>query len=287
MLDLRESSNRTTMMTVSRSALQTAPVSANRDPRPERFYKMDHLSASIMHDLRNPLAAIYGCAEMLLDANLDAAQTRRVASNIHRAASRMRELLSGLTRIARGHTEAKECCNLRAVLEASCEAAGVAERDGIEILLDVPARIEIPLARARMECVFLNLIVNALEAMPRGGAIRITAVEAGDCALIEVEDTGPGIPAEIRSRLFEPFVTAGKKEGLGLGLTLSRQAVRDHGGELWAEPAAGACFVMSLPLRSAPAETLNHRRRATHVHVWGGGESAAPKSGGTQYGNGV
>ena len=66
--------------------------------------------------------------------------------------------------------------------------------------------------------------------------------------LIEVKDTGPGIPRAIRNRLFEPFVTAGKDHGLGLGLALSRQTLLDHGGDLRIEPARGARFVMSLPL---------------------------------------
>jgi two-component system NtrC family sensor kinase len=100
-----------------------------------------------------------------------------------------------------------------------------------------------------MGSVFMNLILNALEAMPGGGVIWVTATEMGDHVVIEVEDNGPGIPAEIRGRLFEPLVTAGKKGGLGLGLTLSRQTVRDYGGELWTEPALGARFVLSAPLR--------------------------------------
>src|SRR5580700_10276010 len=66
--------------------------------------------------------------------------------------------------------------------------------------------------------------------------------------LIAVEDTGPGIPAGIRDRLFEPFVTAGKSHGLGLGLALSRETVLDQGGDMWTEPAAGARFVVRLPL---------------------------------------
>jgi signal transduction histidine kinase len=102
--------------------------------------------------------------------------------------------------------------------------------------------------RTRIERVFINLITNGLEAMPGGGMIRITAKEAGDCALIEVEDSGPGIPPEIYARLFDPFTTAGKKEGLGLGLALSRRTMRDHGGDMWIEPAAGARFVIRLPL---------------------------------------
>lgn len=70
-----------------------------------------------------------------------------------------------------------------------------------------------------------------------------------DNGVLIVEDTGPGIPRAIQDRLFEPFVTAGKNDGLGLGLALSRQTVLDHGGDMWIEPAAGAHFTIRLPLK--------------------------------------
>jgi signal transduction histidine kinase len=101
-----------------------------------------------------------------------------------------------------------------------------------------------------MERVFFNLIANALEAMPSGGMLRIVGRNAGNYVLIELEDTGPGIPRAIRDQLFQPFVTAGKQDGLGLGLALSRQTVLNHGGDIWTEPATGARFVIRLPLQS-------------------------------------
>ena len=104
-----------------------------------------------------------------------------------------------------------------------------------------------------MERVFFNLIGNALEAMPGGGVIHITASVKSDGVFVQVEDTGPGILPEVRGKLFEPFVSAGKKNGLGLGLALSRQTVLDHGGEIWVEDAAGAKFVIRLPLVAAAA----------------------------------
>jgi signal transduction histidine kinase len=75
--------------------------------------------------------------------------------------------------------------------------------------------------------------------------------------LIELEDTRPGIPRGIRDRLFEPFVTAGKQDGLGLGLALSRQTVFNHGGDIWTEPATGARFVIRLPLNRARSSIEN------------------------------
>jgi signal transduction histidine kinase len=99
--------------------------------------------------------------------------------------------------------------------------------------------------------VFINLIANSLEAMPTGGTLNIACRKTNRYAVIEVEDTGPGIPRAIRDRLFEPFVTAGKQDGLGLGLALSRQTLLEHGGDIWTEPALGARFVIRLPVQSA------------------------------------
>jgi len=142
-----------------------------------------------------------------------------------------------------------EIRKIREVITAASEAALPAvEKQNVQILHDVPGDLELSLERSRIERVFFNLITNSLEAMPRGGKIRIAARKADNCVLMEVEDTGPGIPPAIRNRLFEPFVTAGKDHGLGLGLALSRQTLLDHGGDLRIEPARGARFVMSLPL---------------------------------------
>ena len=95
----------------------------------------------------------------------------------------------------------------------------------------------------------MNLIANSLEAMPGGGEVRISASFDNGAALVHVEDTGPGIAPEIRSKLFQPFVTAGKRNGLGLGLALTRQTVLEHGGDMWveSEPGRGARFSFRLP----------------------------------------
>jgi signal transduction histidine kinase len=224
--------------------------------RQERILTISRLSTSIVHDLRNPLAAIYGGAEMLVDMELPPAQVKRLAANIYHSAARMRELLTDLVGVARGKTRCTEYCNIRDVITGACEAAApAAESQGVRILLDIPPQpIELPLERARMERVFFNLITNALEAMPEGGSIHIAARKRDGCAVVEVEDTGHGIPPEIRDQLFEPFATAGKKDGLGLGLALSRQTVIDHGGDMWLEPASGARFVIQLPLNQ-PADS--------------------------------
>ena len=217
--------------------------------RSERIATISRLSASIVHDLRNPLASIYGGAEMLVDMELPPSTVKRLADNIYHSAARMRELLSDLTGAARGKTCGAETCSIRDVIAAACEtAAPAAEGQGVRISVDIPAEpIELSLERARMERVFFNLIHNAIEAMPEGGSIHIDARESDGGVLVAIEDTGHGVPAEIRDQLFEPFATAGKKDGLGLGLALSRQTILDHGGDIWLEPAGGARFVIRLP----------------------------------------
>jgi signal transduction histidine kinase len=176
-------------------------------------------------------------------------QVRRLAANIYSAAGRMRELLADLTRASCESRSTNRVCKIRDVIASAAEAASpIAEKHSVRILNNVPACMEVAMTHSRTESIFFNLIANALEAMPHGGQIHISAKLACNCAVIEVEDTGPGIPRGIRDRLFEPFVTAGKDGGLGLGLALSRQTVRDHGGDMWAEPGVGAHFIIRLPL---------------------------------------
>ena len=218
--------------------------------RQERISTIGRLSGSIVHDLRNPLAAIYGGAEMLVDVDLPPAHVKRLAGNIYRASRRIQEMLQDLLNVSRGKQSSPETCRLREVALAACDSlAATAEHQGVAVSLEIPADIEVPLERSRVERVFANLIGNALEALVAGGDVCITAEMQGDAVVVHVVDNGPGIAPAIRSQLFQPFVTAGKRNGLGLGLALSRQTVMDHGGDMWVEspPGRGARFSFRLP----------------------------------------
>ena len=213
---------------------------------------VEWLSTSIVHDLRNPLGAIYAAAELLVTLDAGPTQVKRLANNIYHAAGRMRELVEDLNRVVRGDRPMLETCDIREVIATASDAASAtAVHHNVQILLDVSEGIELRLIRSRMERVFFNLIVNSVEAMTTGGKLRIAARKTVHHVLIELEDTGPGIPRAIRDRLFEPCITAGKQDGLGLGLALCRQTLLNHGGDIWTEPAIGARFVIRLPLRSA------------------------------------
>jgi signal transduction histidine kinase len=217
--------------------------------RQERISTIGRLSSSIVHDLRNPLAAIYGGAEMMMDGDLSPEQLHRLAGNIYRSSRAIKDMLQELVDVSRGRIQSPETCRLSEVIGAAVETQGpAAEQNRVEIQMSIDPSIELPIEPGRMERVFLNLIGNAIEAMPEGGRIDIAAERNGHDVLVSVDDTGPGVPTEVRQRLFQPFVTSGKN-GLGLGLALSRQTVLDHGGDLWieAEGAAGAHFRLKLP----------------------------------------
>ncbi len=228
--------------------------------RQERISTIGRLAGSIVHDLRNPLAAIYGAAEILVDAELPPPQVKRLAASLYKASRRIQELLQDLVNVSRGRSAEREMCRLTEVIEGAAEALAPAmEAQGIELRIEVPESLEAPLARPRMERVFFNLLSNAVEAMPEGGGVRISAEADNGGVTVCVEDTGPGISPEVRDQLFQPFASFGKKGGLGLGLALARQTVLDHGGEMWveSEPGRGARFYVRLPLETAPAPRMS------------------------------
>jgi len=221
--------------------------------RQERISTIGQLSTSIVHDLRNPLAAIYAGAEMMMDSHMPEEMTRRLARNIYRASRGIQDMLQELLDVVRGTSNGSELCSLREVISAAWNTvAPSADARGIALDLVVADDLACPMERARMERVFANLFENAIEAMRSGGSISIRGETDGDNIMVRVEDTGPGISASLQGRLFQPFVSAGKKNGLGLGLALSRQTMLDHGGDIWADEApgrdhGGALFWLRLP----------------------------------------
>jgi signal transduction histidine kinase len=113
-------------------------------------------------------------------------------------------------------------------------------------------------SRDRLERVFVNLIGNAIDAMPEGGSVQVSVRFEPGNVIVLIEDSGSGISDEAWPNLFRPFASFGKKNGLGLGLALSRQSLLDSGGDLWVEKKAtpGARFVMRLPVSAGVPANL-------------------------------
>jgi signal transduction histidine kinase len=232
-------------------SIEEAPAEPTRQ---EQIQTIGRLATSLVHDLRNPLAAIYAGAETLIDHRMSAEQTQRVASNIHRACSRVLNLLGDLLNVSRGETQCVENCRLRDMIEAATES--VESPNGkTKIRIAVDHSIELTVDRSQIERVFINLLSNAIEAMPEGADIFVYSKNEQNYINVFVQDTGPGVPRKLRAHLFRPFVTAGKRSGLGIGLSLARQTMRDLGGDLRLvqKSGPGACFYLCFP-RKTPVE---------------------------------
>jgi two-component system sensor histidine kinase HydH len=129
------------------------------------------------------------------------------------------------------------------LLRARCE------KHGVRLVAEGDEKLELVADREQLKQIFVNLMLNALDAMPGGGTLTVRVRRLGGRAKIEVSDTGPGISSAMMGRLFEPFAS-GKDTGLGLGLVISKRIVEDHGGSISAANriGGGASFFVSIPL---------------------------------------
>ncbi|MFO0896396.1 MAG: ATP-binding protein [Pirellulales bacterium] len=233
-----------------------------------RVSALGHLTAGLAHELNQPLATITNYAEsadVLLDrAVVDPATLRQRVQEIRAAALRAGQIVRRMrdfVRPAAGVEQELELGQLvRDVLEL-CRPE--AERVGAACVVRLGAA-ELPVRGdpIQLQQVLVNLVQNALHAL-RSMPVdqRRLGVRAEACAgeiRVTVSDSGPGLPAEQRERLGEPFVTT-KADGLGLGLAICRVIINRHGGRLWAEPdASGACLTFSLPLSREHAAAESH-----------------------------
>jgi signal transduction histidine kinase len=213
--------------------------------------------ADASHELRTPLTSILANLE-LLEAELKG-EDREIAASALRSSQRMRRLVADLLLLARadaGRQAPREPLDLAVIVrEAVGEAAPLAERHDLELEHDTGKAIIVEGSADDLHRLVLNLIQNALVHTPAGTRVRVCLRSDDDGALLEVEDDGPGIPAELRHRLFERFVrghgdTGG---GSGLGLAIVRAVAETHGGsvELGERKGGGARFVVELPLARA------------------------------------
>ncbi|MEM7247656.1 MAG: ATP-binding protein [Acidobacteriota bacterium] len=220
----------------------------------ERLTALGQMSAGVAHHFNNLLASIIGLSEIMLrESELPDGQVEDLRSIRDRAVDGA-TLVARLQDLARGtrNPSEPERVDLSSVAEdvaKLCESRfcpGTAH----EIVLDVAPVEPVMGAWAELRDVVMNLVVNALEAMPEGGRVRVSTRSVADGVQLQVEDGGPGIEPEIRARMFEPFVTS-KDEGTGLGLSICWGVVRRLGGKLEARSSGnGTTFQIVLPAAS-------------------------------------
>ena len=224
----------------------------------ERLGSLGLLTAGVAHEINNPLEGIENYLTLLERDSADGQKRARYIEMVRYGFRRIRDLVRDLSSFARPDVKSAAAADLATVVERSL---GLVRYDRSFREVEVERRgLDRPLWAigdpGRLEQVFINLFVNAGRAMKGAGKVIVTAREtrgASDEPVVEVlvEDTGPGIPADILGRIFDPFFTTG--EGSGLGLSITYGIVRAHGGELRAENRAegGARFVFRLPKTSA------------------------------------
>ncbi len=223
----------------------------------ERLSALGTLVAGLAHELNNPLTGIIGFSDLLL-AGLLPEETRAKVELIQREAGRAARIVRNLLTFARAHNGDRRLLDLRTVVERALELRVPALRArAIEVHVEIPAGGLPPVHGdpQQLQQVLLNLLLNAEQAVAAesrsgSGRIWIRGHSAGAAVRLEVEDDGPGIPAENLSRIFDPFFTT-KPVGIGtgLGLSISHGIVKAHGGRIWAESRAGggARLVVELP----------------------------------------
>jgi PAS domain S-box-containing protein len=235
--------------------------------RSQQLRVLGEMASGIAHDLNQSLALISGYGELARDA-LSApapaiAEIQNMLDVAVRAAQDGARTLRQLLAFARAHeTEPVETVDLAALLREVAELTAprwrTASETGHGICLEVDApgdgELLVQGSRSALREALTNLIFNAVDALGDGGTIRLRAAPAADRILVEVSDTGPGIPPELQARIFEPFFTTKGEHGTGLGLAQVSGVVARHGGELSLEstPGHGATFRILLP-RAAPA----------------------------------
>ena len=216
----------------------------------ERFFAM------VNHELRNALAAVYGWSELLVRKK-DPATVPRAAFEVLESAQQAVGLINDLLDLSR-LDEDRLKPNIRLVESGALAKRAVgrampgAVDKGLQLLLEVPPNLPpIETDASRVEQILVNLLTNAIKYTPARTAVRVSAGSRDGLVVYRVEDEGPGIREEEAERIFDIYVTKadGEKQGIGLGLPLSRRLARLLGGELRALPKAGSgIFVLELPV---------------------------------------
>ncbi len=225
----------------------------------EKLTALGSLLAGVAHELNNPLSVVVGQATMLADAAADPKTAER-AEKIRRAADRCARIVRSFLSLARRKTPELTAVRLNAVVEMAVELLAYQLRTAdVNLALDLEPALPPLLADAdQLIQVVTNLVHNALQALGDAAPPRrltISTRHAGNGSVhLTVADNGPGVPADLRTRVFEPFFTTKSPgAGTGIGLSLCLGIVASHGGAIRVEdtPGGGATFVVGLPLRSA------------------------------------
>jgi signal transduction histidine kinase len=223
----------------------------------ERLATIGRMASSISHDLRHSLAAIVANAEFLLESRLSSEQREELYQEVRIAVNQMTELIDSLLEFSRTRASLRPTFgNVRESIDRVVQT--IRSHPGfhsVRISVREEGNCTGWFDTKKLERALYNLVLNACEATTgEDRRINLELTPAPDGIQIRVADNGRGIPESIRGKLFEPFVSSGKENGTGLGLTVVQKIVQDHGGDVIVEQTsvAGTVFRLTLPIASSP-----------------------------------
>ena len=230
--------------------------------RTEQMVVAGELAAGLAHEIKNPLAGIKVAMDVLSREDALSREDREVMAKVTDEIKRLEVMMKNFLNFAKPPKPRFEMVNVNDIIRATLDfyflggASPSGKPEGVDILEDldprVPERAADPL---QLQQVFLNLFLNAVEAMPAGGMLAVkTGYDAlSECVQIEISDSGQGIGEGIMGNIFQPFFTT-KPKGTGLGLSICRQLIEQQGGTIKAEnnPSDGTVFRIDLPAKRLP-----------------------------------
>ena len=216
--------------------------------RSEQLAAVGQLAASVAHEVRNPLTSI----KMLVGAALRSPATQTLTTDdlgvMYKEVGRLEQTVQALLDFARPPRTQRQPADLRTVIREALGLVGArARQQGVQMEIHQPdAPVTASVDRSQLTTVLVNLLFNALDALPQGGRIDVT-LRDDTAPQIVVEDNGPGIAPAVLPRLFTPFAST-KATGTGLGLSICRRVMQEHGGTITAanRPEGGARFTVTL-----------------------------------------
>lgn len=220
--------------------------------RAERMAVLGELSAGIAHEIKNPLTSIKGFAQLLPQKYDNEKFRQKFTAVINNEVDRLNQIVEGMLSFAAPKVRTFAACDVNHVLhQVFLLVEHQCRKQNIELRRELGGQVRVHGDAHGLEQVFLNIVVNAIEVMPQGGTLTVTTVadpvQGG--AQVIVRDTGPGIPAEIIGKIYNPFFTT-KAHGTGLGLAISYRIIDEHGGvlDVHSDFGKGTVFTITLPL---------------------------------------
>jgi len=221
--------------------------------RRERLTELGDLAAGVAHEIRNPLNAISIAAQRLLGEfepkeNID--EFNAFAGQIKTEAGRLNDIVNRFLSMARDRGKASQDINISDVLDDTIKLVDLGiQRDDIKIVADIQPEVFASVSEDRFKQLVINLVRNAVQACEKmGGEVIIGFKEESESLILSVKDTGPGIPENIRNKIFTPYFTT-RDKGTGLGLSIVHQIVEEFGGriEVFSPEGGGAEFRVKIP----------------------------------------